>query len=146
MTGQTSDPIDTSLATLDGVGASEGFTERVLEKLGSRRRQRRRRRRRALAVAASSFIIAAVALPFIFGSVQQGESEIIDEAEALIREHARLERELEELRSSARETAPVLYLGGNDDMDLVLDLGPIILQTAPASVYPHTNSTESLEL
>jgi hypothetical protein len=146
MTRPIGDPIDESLATLDGVGASEEFTARVLAKLSARRETRKRLRRRSVTAAAWALVVAALTLPLMFGSARSSESEIADEAALLKREHARLESDLEDLRTSARESAPVLYLGGNDDVDLVLDLGPIIMQSAPSAFHTKTTGADSLEL
>ena len=46
---------------------------------------------------------------------------------ALREEHRQLMAELEALKASLRdnETAPVLYLGGSEKVDLVLDLRPV---------------------
>lgn len=146
MTKPNTDPIDGSLATLDEVGASEGFTAGVLARLNARRERRRTLRRRSATAAAGTLIVAALAFPLMFGSSRSTESEIADEAAVLKREHARLESDLEDLRTSARESAPVLYLGGNDDVDLVLDLGPIIMQSAPSPFPAKAAGAESLEL
>jgi hypothetical protein len=49
-------------------------------------------------------------------------SEAAQRIEALRDEYEALERELEELRSHAAASQPVLDLGGTEDVDILLDL------------------------
>ena len=58
------------------------------------------------------------------------------ETRALEEEHRQLMEELESLKASLRESqpAPVLYLGGNENVELVLDLGPV-WQADPAADF-----------
>lgn len=129
------DDLTTSLKHLGEVGASAGFTERVLE--GLDRRLRRRTRVRAGFAAAGVVAATLVAL----GTLRHQEADAPTFAQArsradeIRREHDLLLDELDELRRS-RELAPtVLYLGGGDDYDLVLDLNPLLDEmTRPAAM------------
>ncbi len=60
------------------------------------------------------------------------------ETRALQEEHRRLMEELESLKASLRDSrpAPVLYLGGNENVDLVLDLGPVWREQPAAGFRP----------
>jgi len=104
--------------------ARPGFTARVLESLDSPKQARRPRRtfRLALAGAAAAAVLTAVS----FGVLMERRAESIEAAQArqalqeIRAEHGRLEQELEELSQP-----PVVYIGGNEDVDLVLDLGKV---------------------
>jgi hypothetical protein len=74
-----------------------------------------------------------VAIIFANRSGGPTPEELASEARLLRQEHAQLRSDLEALSASARNAAPVLYLGGDDDFDLVLDLAPIIAQPSPAA-------------
>jgi type II secretory pathway component PulM len=102
--------------------ARPGFTARVLKNLDLPGRAPRRSLRLALAGA------MAVALAVSAGLLtdwQAGPREAIRTSQArqalqeLRAEHGRLERELREL------SQPPMYIGGNEDVDLVLDLGQV---------------------
>jgi hypothetical protein len=103
--------------------ARPGFTAHVLKSLDSTERAPRRSFRFALAGA------MAVALAMTVGILmdqQAGSRRSIGAAQAqqalqeLRAEHGRLRQELQELSEP-----PVVYIGGNEDVDLVLDLGKV---------------------
>lgn len=119
--------LDRLLKELPRVPASPGFTGRVLSRLD--RRDHRERGgwaglwpRLALPAAALAATLGAVAV------TQQVRAERVRSEAAEARqlldeirdEHGRLEEDLRELHQLAAE--PVLYLGGDDDFDLVVDL------------------------
>jgi hypothetical protein len=138
MNQRPSDRLSTSLRSLDEPRASDGFTERVLEGLDQRLRRRARLRATALA-AASVALVTLVAL----GAVLRPRSADLARARAdeIRREHTLLLEELEELKRSRDLTPAVLYLGGEDDYDLVLDLNPLLEEmtrptAAPAALAP----------
>lgn len=60
------------------------------------------------------------------------------ETRALREEHRQLMEELESLKASLRDTesAPVLYLGGNEQFDLVLDLAPVWRDASDGGIRP----------
>ncbi len=101
--------------------ARPGFTARVLQSLDSPERAHRPRRpfRLALAmVAILTTISAGVLMDRRAESIQAAEARrMLQEIRA---EHGRLEQEIQELSQP-----PVVYIGGNEDVDLVLDLGKV---------------------
>lgn len=104
-----------------------GFTARVLERLvlpeQSPERASRPRRpfRFALAGAAAMAIVTAISTGVVMDRQAQSRK---DEARRILQEiraeHGRLEQEIQELTEP-----PVMYIGGNEDVDLVLDLGKV---------------------
>ena len=103
--------------------AHPGFTARVLERLDAPERASRPRRpfRLALAGATAAAILAAVSTGVVMDRQAQSRK---DEARRILQEiraeHGRLEQEIHELSQP-----PVVYIGGNEDVDLVLDLGKV---------------------
>lgn len=109
--------------------ARPGFTARVLEHLDlpeqapGRASRPRRPFRLALAGAmAAAVLVAAVSAGVLID--RQAESIRAAEARRMLQEiraeHGRLEQEIHELSQP-----PVVYIGGNEDVDLVLDLGKV---------------------
>ena len=127
--------LDRMLADLPRETASPGFSRRVLDDLDAAGR-RRAGRPWLLAAAAA----AAAALVVGIWLVPQGDPPPVPaETLALQEEHRRLVEELAELKASLRQgraAAPVLYLGGNENVDLVLDLGPVWAGETAADVRP----------
>ena len=104
--------------------ARPGFTARVLERLDSPDRASRPQRpfRLALAGAAAMAIVTAIGTGILIDrraeSIQAAEARrMLQEIRA---EHGRLEQEIQDLSEP-----PVVYIGGNEDVDLVLDLGNV---------------------
>jgi type II secretory pathway component PulM len=98
--------------------ARPGFTARLLSRLEAPER-RRALPRLALAGALTTLAITAGVLV----DARRDAREALQARQALqeIRaEHGRLEREVREL-----SRPPVMYLGGNENVDLVLDLGQV---------------------
>jgi hypothetical protein len=103
--------------------ARPGFTARVLNRLDAPE-DRRLHWRPRMALAGAMAAVAAVAISAgVLMDRPAGSERSIETAEAqqilreLRAEHGRLEQELQEMSEP-----PVLYLGGNEDVDLVLDL------------------------
>jgi hypothetical protein len=125
-----SDALREALRTLPRHRAGEGFTERVLDRVGEPARARRVWSA-PLRLAAAALVVAAGLLGVLAaGRILPGAgSPAPAEArrQTLEAERARLEAELAELRRLTTElredSAPVLYLGGDEEVDLVLDLG-----------------------
>ncbi|PYQ60723.1 MAG: hypothetical protein DMF53_16520 [Acidobacteria bacterium] len=100
--------------------ARPGFTARVLHRLDAPERRRSIPR---LALATVLTVALAVTAGLLIDARRNAlESSRAEKALAEIRaEHARLEREVRELS----DPPSVVYLGGNEDVDLVLDLGKV---------------------
>ena len=97
--------------------ARSGFTARVLARLDEPQAPVRRWPARLAPVA----LAASLVLVVVAGSVirdQRREAKALEAVRALRAEHSRIERELQELSSAP----PVYYLGGDEDVDLVMDL------------------------
>jgi hypothetical protein len=105
--------------------ARPGFTARVLERIDSPERMARpvRNFRPMLAGAAAAAILAVTVSTGIVMD-RQAESQKAAEAQRILQEiraeHGRLEQEIQALSEP-----PVVYIGGNEDVDLVLDLGNV---------------------
>lgn len=107
----------------DPQAASRGFTDSVLE------RARNARRRRVALPARPALAAAALALVLVAGltvwrNVDTGAPRPTEERtrQELLEEYRQIEAELGEIRRLARETDPVLYLGGDERFDLIYDL------------------------
>ena len=104
--------------------ARPDFTARVLERLESAAPAPRPTARLALAMTAA-VVVAAVSTGILIDR-QTASREAIEAAQAqrivqdLRAEHGRLQRELREMSQPG-----VVYIGGNEDVDLVLDLGKV---------------------
>jgi hypothetical protein len=145
MTQRSEERLQRALQDLQGVQASPGFTDRVLEGLARRKARRRLRNQLTISAAAATVLAIVVSAIVVNQSSEITREELALEARQLRQEHAQLRSDLEDLSASARDAAPVLYLGGDDDFDLVLDLAPIIGQTAPVAATT-TNTTDPYEL
>jgi hypothetical protein len=103
--------------------ARNGFTARVLQRLDAEEAGRPVLRWRPAAAFAAA-VLAAVAIPagLLMDRAADRERSRAAEARQILEEiraeHGRLERELEDLS----EETPVIYLGGDENVDFVLDL------------------------
>lgn len=124
------DGLRAALRELPAAAPSPAFTARVLARL--ERRQRTRRRALPAWVPAAAAVAALVV--GLWGAVagrqawQEGRRR-----EALRAESAALARELAALQEEVSKPAPVLYLGGNEQVDVVLDLSSLPIAAAPAA-------------
>jgi hypothetical protein len=109
--------------------ARPGFTARVMNRLDAPERpQRREQPRRAsipgfprFAWSAALAILLMIATGVLINARRDAAATALAQQRALAEiraEHGRLEREVRELSQPS-----VVYLGGNEDVDLVLDLG-----------------------
>ena len=116
------DRIGNLLRDLPREHARPGFTARVLERLdGGPEDVPRWTFRFTLATAAAALAAVAVSAVVLTGSRESMEAARAKQAlEALRAEHGRLEQELQEMSQP-----PVVYLGGDENVDLVLDLGKV---------------------
>ena len=98
-----------------------GFTARVLNRLETPTRRRSIPIPRLALATALAVVLLVTAGVLVEARRNALASARAERALAEIRaEHARLEREVQELSEP-----PVVYLGGNEDVDLVLDLGKV---------------------
>ena len=117
------------LGALPRERAGDDFTPRVLARLAAAERVRPAADRAAwlrwmaLPVAAAVVLIALLARPEPSSTPSAGAAEARRLLEEIRREHGRLEGELAALRQARR--SPVLYVGGDEEVDLVLDLGRV---------------------
>lgn len=97
--------------------ARSGFTARVLARIDEPQAPVRRwpARLAPLALAASLVLMVTAGAAI---QKQRRDAAALQAVQALRAEHSRIERELRELSSAP----PVYYLGGNEDLDLVMDL------------------------
>jgi hypothetical protein len=129
------DPLLDALHGLPEEKASRGFTDRVLRRLD--RSTRRRLAWRPAAIAAALAAMLAVSVTWW----QRGEIEPPPEdprlkLAALQAEHRRLLEDWRQLERLRKKDEPVLYLGGNEHVDLVLDLRRVPPQSVMLDVEP----------
>ena len=117
--------------------ASPGFTGRVLTGLG-RRPQRRDLIARQL-LAAATLLLVLTALPAVRRAIGPGgnrQEARIEQREELLREYRALQEELDQIRRIAREQQPGLYLGGDEDFDLIYDLATYPIEGGGGTTRP----------
>jgi hypothetical protein len=113
--------LDRALRALPPERARPDFTARVLARLDAPPRPRR------LPLALAGATAAALALALAAGHVRStaGTRERAAEARRLLEELRREHRALAHDLDALAEEPPVLYLGGDDELDLVLDLSRV---------------------
>lgn len=110
------------LRSLPRQGAPEGFTEQTVSRLGDGRPVRRNWRRVALVATACAALIG-LGVPLGLELRQQAKQERVrDELERLLDDHQQLKQQLAALRASQAQEPELLYLGGTDSADYVVDL------------------------
>jgi hypothetical protein len=141
---QTDQEISSILSRIPREAVGESFTNRVLAAYDSRSN----RGPKLSSTARWSWAVAAVLLLMIgfiagssFRSKNPGAATQITQSRLLKARHRALQEELASIRDLTAASAPVLYLGGEEDYDLVLDLSPMIeaqllQQAQPATVQP----------
>lgn len=106
------------LNSLPTTGARPGFSSRVMASLKSRPKRHLASWR--WVAAAAVLVLLLVGVTWRVATVQ-GEESLAAEVEALRAESARLHAELVALRRRVADP-PVVYLGGTEDVDYVIDL------------------------
>lgn len=117
------DRIGETLRALPRERAREGFTRRVLDRLPEEPHRRRPVGRLVLAAAALGVLLIGLPAAVWRWEKAQRSAEVRQELEALRAEKSDLDEEMEIIRRFPAEGRPMLYLGGDEDVDLVLDLG-----------------------
>ncbi len=115
------DPLERALAELPRQRASDSFTARVVERAGTGEPERGGWPRGAVA-AAAVLVLVSGATAWRLERARRLET-LRGEVSELQTTHRLLAQELRELR--ATEKPPVVYLGGDDNVDLFLDLAEL---------------------
>ncbi|MGH9382183.1 MAG: hypothetical protein ACRD2Z_16470 [Thermoanaerobaculia bacterium] len=108
------DPLLSPLVENPVLGASEGFTERVL----ARYAKRRRRRAAVRGAVAAALLLGAAGLAWMRATTPEVDPQI----HSLQAEQRQLAAELARLEELARTTRPVAWVHAGEDLDVVLDL------------------------
>lgn len=131
-------PIGQLLRDLPAETARPGFTARVVARLDrSEEAERRPALRPRLAWTAALVTALAISAGLIGIRQESAPPERAEEARRILQElraeHNRLEQDFEALRE---QTAPVYYLGGNEEIDLVVDLSNVTEGTEGDAAVP----------
>ena len=119
-----------ALRALPAAAPGPAFTARVLARL-DRPARPRRRPLPAWVPAAAALAALVVGLGGAAAGHQVWQAQ--RRRDALRAESAALARELAALEAEVSRPGPVLYLGGNERLDLVLDLSALPMAAAPAA-------------
>ena len=122
---QSPSPLEKAMRELSSERASEDFTGRVLDELAHREPSKLRGLSPRWAVALATLAAGSLALGIWLPSYPTTESKPSETNTQLLlrQEYESLQSEVDKLRSLAAQPPPVLYLGGDSRVDLVLDLG-----------------------
>ncbi len=135
------DPVRDELRALPRVAASPGFTRRLLVRLDAEAAlgtssRAPRPSRLAWAGAAGALALALI----VFGGLQlqRAHERRVAAAElaALKRQQLEISRELAHLREQSDALQPVVYIGGNDNADFVLDVGRLARAADSENIRP----------
>ncbi len=129
MRSSNTEPLDRELRELPRVSASPGFTRRVLRRLEKPAATSPLPRFAWVTLGALAAILTVLALRPDNAPDRQARL-TASEAREIRKQHALLAAELDRLRSNTEAAAPILYLGGDDEVDYVLDLSPFLLSPA----------------
>ncbi len=151
------DRLSTALKSLPREPAGIGFTAGVLRRIDQPARWRlfagRAFGRAATGRAFGQAIAAAAILILILGLGwrQWRQHRAAEHLQVLLAEKQELEAELDSLRRLTVRARPVVYLGGDDKVDLVLDLARFQRQGGfgskpPAATLPAASDLRSAEL
>ena len=130
------DRIRELLRELPGAHASPDFTARVMERLDQPARRPTSVGRRLAWAAAAVAVIAAVSVGAWRIEQIRAEAEARAELTALRTETNELADELRRLREQTAAASPVVYLGGDDQIDLVWDFRRSAARGVPAPDQP----------
>jgi hypothetical protein len=113
--------LDELLRTLPREKASDDLTRRILEKLDRENVRPARARRLVFGFGLAALVLVAALSAFLWLSERARKKEIREQIATLQTEHKLLQARLQEMKR-ARSERPVIYLGGDDQVDYVLDL------------------------
>ena len=124
----------------DPESASPGFTRSVLERVAQRPRRAWFVLRPRLAMAAA---VALLALGAILGArLGERAPRASADREQLVREYMEMQSELEQIRRLADDSSPVLYLGGDETVDVLFDLRDYDTYIDSNNIRPASLSTD----
>ena len=157
------EPLHDALRRLPAETASEAFTTRVLARLDDTAPRPWILR---LTPLAGMLLLAAVALPTAWHLMNPDSrtrpqaaaaapaagvdraaqrARVLEELAALQAERKRFDQEWRQYRSLARGVEPVLYLGGNEKVDVLLDLRRVPPESLRGDVVPAAMTERSLK-
>jgi hypothetical protein len=113
--------LDELLRTLPREKASDDLTRRILEKLDQEEVRPTRARKLVFGFGLAALGLVAALSVFLWLSERARKKEIREQIATLQTEHKLLQARLQEMKR-ARPERPVVYLGGDDQVDYVLDL------------------------
>ncbi|MEM7583296.1 MAG: hypothetical protein AAF560_07955 [Acidobacteriota bacterium] len=132
------DRVSQALRSLPREQASPQFKREVLHRLDVERARKHR-----WGLAAAALLALAIGLGWQERQHQVTQQQSTARLQALLAEKQALEEELRQLQALTAQARPVVYLGGNEEVDLVLDLArlrsrgkPSELPQSPAAVRP----------
>lgn len=136
----TDDQVRHALRKLPREGAPRGFTQQVLARLDEGKGHPAAPWRRVAVLAAVALVMGALVLVLWPAADGDRGEEAQARLEELRRMHDTLSRELQEIRrltAQAEPDLPVLYVDGDEEFDLVLDLRSLATEMSP----PGTSSS-----
>ena len=138
--------LEEALAELSQERASEDFTQRVLDGLGHRRPSKLPSMSTRWVAMFAALAAIALALGYWTHPYLATEPTVQDESAKLLRqEYETLQSEVAALRTLAAQPQPVLYLGGDRQVDLVLDLGQSDFDPTKLDIRPAATGTRRVE-
>jgi len=138
--------LDEALENLGPERASEDFTRRVLDGLDHRRHSRMAGLSPRRVATLATLAAIGLALGFWLRSHPAVEPEVQENSARLLRqEYLSLQSEVAALRSLAAQPPPVLYLGGDSQVDLVLDLGQSGFEPPKLDIRPLGADSQGVE-
>ncbi|MBW1810457.1 MAG: hypothetical protein JRJ87_19830 [Deltaproteobacteria bacterium] len=114
--------LDQILGELPKERALEKFTEQVLTRLTDQKRSEQYPRKIVLGLALAGAILALFTAVFVWWWQASKKDEILGQIMALQAETQELRAALADIQLRTFQTQPVLYLGGNEQIDYVLDM------------------------
>jgi hypothetical protein len=102
--------------------ASDGFTKRVVASLDARSRNSLRRRKRIWRLSAAVLVSAVLILSAALWNQEANKEQMRAQLAVLQREARELREGLQTWKQQRWQSRPMIYLGGNREVDFVLDL------------------------